>query len=76
MKLSHHAVATAQVGLSYLIIAGYFGIIAGEGMKYLSAGTASGLKDLVVLVGAFWFMRQRASTDPNDPKPPETKPNA
>lgn len=74
MKLSHHMVATAQVGLSYLIIAGYFAIIAGEGMKYLSAGTASGLKDLVVLVGAFWFMRQRTSTDP-DPKPPE-KPNA
>lgn len=70
MKLSHHAVATAQVGLSYLIVAGYFAIVAGEGMKYLSPGTASGLKDLVVLVGAFWFMRQRTS-DP--PTPPETK---
>ena len=70
MKLSHHAVATAQTGLSYLIITGYFGIILGEGMKYLTPGTASSLKDVVMLVAAFWFMRQRTS-DP--PIPPETK---
>lgn len=70
MKLSHHAVATAQAGLSYLIIAGYFGILVGEGAKYLSPGTASSLKDVVMLVAAFWFMRQRTSEPPT---PPETK---
>ena len=61
MKLTHHAVATAQVGLSYLIILGYLGIIAAEGAKYLSAGTASSLKDVVMLVAFFWFQRQRHS---------------
>lgn len=76
MKLSHHAVATAQVGLSYLIIVGYLGIIAAEGGKYLSPGTASSLKDVVMLVAFFWFQRQRTSADPNEPRPPETKPNA
>lgn len=72
MKLSHHAVATAQVGLSYLIFLGYFGVVVGEGMKLVTPGTASGLKDLIMLVAAFWFMRQRTS----DPPPPENKPNA
>lgn len=72
MKISHHAVATAQVGLSYLIFVGYFGVVVGEGMKLVTPGSASGLKDLIMLVAAFWFMRQRTS----DPPPPETKPNA
>lgn len=72
MKLSHHAVATAQVGLSYLIFVGYFGVVVGEGMKLVTAGTASGLKDLIMLVAAFWFMRQRVS----DPPIPPEKPNA
>ena len=72
MKLSHHAVATAQVGLSYLIFVGYFGIVAGEAMKYLAPGTAGNLKDLIMLCAAFWFMRQRTSDPPTD-KSTETK---
>lgn len=71
MKLSHHAVATAQVGLSYLIFIGYFAIVAGEAMKYLAPGTASSLKDVVMLCAAFWFMRQRASTDSTPPEIPK-----
>lgn len=70
MKLPHHVVASAQVGLSYLIFIGYFGVVVGEGMKLVTAGASGGLKDLIMLVAAFWFMRQRAS-DP--PTPPETK---
>jgi len=71
MKLPHSVVASAQVGLSYLIFAGYFGIVAGEAMKYLAPGTASSLKDVVMLCAAFWFMRQRASTDPTAPENPK-----
>jgi hypothetical protein len=70
MKLSHHAVATAQVGLSYLIFVGYFGIVVGEAMKYLAPGAASGLKDIVMLVAAFWFMRQRTSGSPQETNTP------
>lgn len=72
MKLSHHAVATAQVGLSYLIFVGYFGVVVGEGMKLVTPGTASSLKDIIALCAAFWFMRQRESTPPPNP-PTETK---
>ena len=68
MKLPHHVVASAQVGLSYLIFIGYFGIVAGEAMKYLAPGAAGNMKDLIMLCAAFWFMRQRTS----DPPPPET----
>lgn len=67
MKLPHKAVAEAQVGLSYLIFAGYFGVILGEGLKYLSPGTAGSLKDVIMLVAAFWFMRQRVSDPPTTP---------
>lgn len=63
MNLSHRMVASAQVGLSYLIVAGYLGVVAAEGAKYLGTGTASGLKDVVMLVAFFWFQRQRTSTD-------------
>ena len=72
MKLSHHTVASAQVGLSYLIVAGYLLIIGLEGAKFLSAGTASSLKDVVMLVGFFWFQRQRHS-EPQSSNPPENK---
>ncbi len=70
MKLPHSVVASAQVGLSYLIFIGYFGVVIGEGMKLVTPGTASGLKDLIMLVAAFWFMRQRVS----DPLPPTETP--
>ena len=70
MKLSHHAVATAQVGLSYVCLIGFFGMLVGEGTGHLASGTSSSLKELVMLVGFFWFQRQRTS----DPPPPETKP--
>jgi hypothetical protein len=66
MKLT----ARTQAGLSYLIIGGYFGILVGEGMKYLTPGTASGLKDVIMLVAAFWFMRQRNSDSPTPPEKP------
>lgn len=68
MKLSHHAVATAQVGLSYLIVAGYLGVVVATGAKYLAADTASNLKDVLFLVATFWFQRQRASIDPTAPE--------
>ena len=68
MKLPHHVVASAQVGLSYLCLIGFFGMLIGEGTGHLAAGTASSLKELVMLVGFFWFQRQRTS----DPPPPET----
>jgi hypothetical protein len=65
MKLT----ARTQAGLSYLIIGGYFGILIGEGMKYLTPGTASGLKDIIMLVAAYWFMRQRNPAE-EKPTPP------
>lgn len=70
MKLPHSVVASAQVGLSYLIFIGYFGVVIGEGMKLVTPGTASGLKDLIMLVAAFWFMRQRVSDPPTENKTP------
>lgn len=52
--------AWAQVGLSFLIIAGYLGIKIAEGLKVI--GDVGDMNELVMLVGAFWFMRQRSAS--------------
>lgn len=53
--------AWAQVGLSYLIIAGYLGIKVAEGLGYIK--DVSDMKEIVMLVAAYWFMRQRQTTE-------------
>lgn len=50
--------AETQARLSYLVFAGYFGLKLLEGLKWLSPVSAD-LKEILMLVGAFWFMRQR-----------------
>lgn len=53
--------AWAQVGLSYLIVGGYLAIKVAEGLSYIK--DVSDMKEIVMLVAAFWFMRQRQSTE-------------
>lgn len=53
--------AWAQVGLSFLIIAGYLGIKIAEGLKVI--GDVGDMNELVMLVAFFWFQRQRQSTE-------------
>lgn len=55
--------ALAQVGLSFLIIAGYLGIKIAEGLKVI--GDVSDMNELVMLVAFFWFQRQRSSEKAN-----------
>jgi hypothetical protein len=50
--------AWAQVGLSFLIIAGYLGIKIAEGLKLI--GDVGDMNELVMLVAFFWFQRQRS----------------
>jgi hypothetical protein len=71
MKLSHHAVATAQVGLSYFFLAGFFACLILVGLGYLKPDIMTSLTAGVQLVLAFWFMRQRASDPPDPPEKPE-----
>jgi hypothetical protein len=66
MKLT----AQAQVGISYLFLAGFFALIAAEGLGYLKQGTADRLAEGVLLILFFWFQRQRTN-EPDPPKPPE-----
>jgi hypothetical protein len=53
--------ALAQVGLSFLIIAGYLGIKVAEGLKLI--GDVGDMNELVMLVAFFWFQRQRQTTE-------------
>lgn len=59
--MNDHITALAQVGLSFLIIAGYLGIKIAEGLKLI--GDVGDMNELVMLVAFFWFQRQRSSTE-------------
>jgi hypothetical protein len=49
--------ARAQVGLSFLIVLGYFGIKVAEGLGYLK--DVGDMNEMLMLVLFFWFQRQR-----------------
>lgn len=55
--------ARAQVGLSFLILLGYFGIKVAEGLGYLETG--GDMNELVMLVAFFWFQRTRTQEKPS-----------
>jgi hypothetical protein len=50
--------AETQARLSYLAFGGYFGLKILEGLKFITPVSAD-LKEILMLIGAFWFMRQR-----------------
>ncbi len=52
-----HAAST-QARLSYVIVGGFFVLKILEGLGYLTPVSAD-LKEVLMLVGAFWFMRER-----------------
>lgn len=55
--------AETQAYLSYGIVIGYFLLKILEGLKIVD--TVRGPDELVMLVGAFWFMRSRPQEKPN-----------
>lgn len=55
--------ARAQVGLSFLIVLGYFGIKIAEGLGYLKG--VGDMNEMLMLVLFFWFQRQRQTEKPN-----------
>ena len=73
-SLTHWAVAKAQVGLSYVFLLGFFGVLIAQGLGYIKIDIASELKDGLMLVLYFWFQRQRTSGDEPDAKDPIANP--
>lgn len=53
--------AWAQVGLSFLIVCGYFGIKVAEGLGYLK--DVGDMNEMLMLVLFFWFQRQRSQEE-------------
>ena len=72
--LTHKKAANAQVGLSYLFLIGFFLLAAAQGLGYLKLDMIGELKDVLMLVMSFWFMRQRTTGNPvpNEPTPGAT----
>ena len=68
--MSHRKAGNAQVGLSYTFLAGFFLALAAQGLGYLKLDVLGGLKDVLMLVMSFWFMRQRVTGD----EPPNGNP--
>jgi hypothetical protein len=55
--------ARAQVGLSFLIVLGYFGVKVAEGLGYLKE--VGDMNEMLMLVLFFWFQRQRSQEKPS-----------
>lgn len=55
--------AETQARLSYLIIGGYFALKILEGLALITP--VADVKELLMLVAAYWFMRQRPQEKPN-----------
>lgn len=53
--------AKAQVGLSFLIVMGYFGIKIAEGLGFLKG--VGDMNEMLMLVLFFWFQRQRTQQE-------------
>jgi hypothetical protein len=68
--MSHKTAAYAQIGLSYFFLAGFFASLVLQGLGYLKLDVLGGLKDVLMLVMSFWFMRQRTTGDEPPPSAP------
>lgn len=68
--LTHRVAGRAQVGLSYFFLAGFFALATAQGLGYLKLDVVGELKDVLMLVMSFWFMRQRESVNPTQPEIP------
>ena len=56
--------AETQSRLSYLVVGGYFGLKVIEGLKLIDPVSAD-LKEVLMAVVLFWFMRQRSQEKPS-----------
>ena len=62
-------IARHQAGLSYLFIVGFFVLRVLEGIGWMAKDDDNTIIQAVMLVLAFWFMRERG-TKPEDTAPP------
>lgn len=67
--MTHRTAANAQVGLSYFFLTGFFLLVGLQGLGYIKFDVIGSLKDVLMLVMSFWFMRQRTSAEPDSAPP-------
>jgi hypothetical protein len=63
MAVIERLTAETQARLSYLIFGGWLVLKALEGLGYIRP--VADFNELLMLVGAYWFMRQRNQEKPN-----------
>jgi hypothetical protein len=63
----HKQAASAQVGLSYFFLVGFFACAILEAVGVFKTTLTNELKDGLMLVMSFWFMRQRNTADDEGP---------
>jgi hypothetical protein len=73
--MTHIGIAGAQVIITILFLLGFFALAVMEGLGWFKVSLINNLREVLMLVMSFWFMRQRNSVDSNkeDTVPP-TKP--
>lgn len=65
-EMTHLGVGASQLILSILFLFGFFFCAAMEGLGYFKVSIVNNLREVLMLMMSFWFMRQRVST--NEPE--------
>ena len=69
--MTHRRAGNAQIGLSYFFLTGFFTVLILEGLGFIKVNVSNNLREVLMLVMSFWFMRQRVTGDePEQPSPP------
>jgi hypothetical protein len=63
MEMIERLTAETQARLSYLIVGGWLVLKALEGLAVISP--VADFNEILMLVGAYWFMRQRSQEKPS-----------
>ena len=61
--MTHLGVGASQLVLSILFLLGFFFCAAMEGLGYFKVSIVNNLREVLMLMMSFWFMRQRTSVD-------------
>lgn len=74
-SMTHRHAALAQMWLSFAFLLGFFVCAYQEGMGHFKENVTNNLREVLMLMMSFWFMRQR-ETSPTPAPNPTTPPPA
>ena len=70
--LTHRKARSAQIGLSYFFLFGFFFVMVATGLGYMKVDVIHFMEGGATMILSFWFMRQRETGSEPVPTQPVT----